>query len=53
MTSEYQIEDARDASLFATGSSMLVAYDYHSQRSVSIPEEWRKAIVEYEGLAGQ
>jgi acyl-CoA thioester hydrolase len=53
MTSEYQIEDARDASLFATGSSVLVAYDYHSQRSVSIPEEWRKAIVQYEGLAGQ
>ncbi len=52
MTSEYQIEDARDASVFATGSSVLVAYDYHSQRSVPIPEEWRKAIVLYEGLVG-
>ncbi len=52
MTSEYQIEDARDASLFATGSSVLVAYDYHSQRSVNIPEEWRKAILQFEGPVG-
>ncbi len=52
MTSEYQIEDTRDASLFATGSSVLVAYDYHSRRSVNIPEEWRKAILQFEGSVG-
>jgi acyl-CoA thioester hydrolase len=50
MTSEYVIEDGRDASEFATGTSVLVAYDYHNNRSVSIPEEWRKAILELEGL---
>lgn len=50
MTSEYRIEDARDESEFATGSSVLVAYDYHTNRSVPIPEEWRKAIVNYENL---
>lgn len=50
MTSEYQIEDARDASLFATGTSVLVAYDYHNQRSISIPNEWRNLIMQYEGL---
>jgi acyl-CoA thioester hydrolase len=53
MTSEYCIEDARDASEFATGSSVLVAYDYHNNRSVSIPEEWRKAILQFEGLLEQ
>ncbi len=53
MTSEYRIEDARDASLFASGSSVLVAYDYHNQRSIPIPQEWRKAIVQYEGMVGQ
>jgi acyl-CoA thioester hydrolase len=52
MTSEYRIEDARDASLFATGSSVLVAYDYHNKRSVPIPEEWRKSILQFEGLPG-
>ena len=48
MTSEYRLEDGRDASVFATGSSVLVAYDYQNKRSVSIPEEWRKAKF-YEG----
>jgi acyl-CoA thioester hydrolase len=51
MTSEYRIEDSRDASLFATGTSVLVAYDYHNKRSVPIPGEWRKLIQKYEGLA--
>jgi len=50
MTSEYRIEDGRDASLFATGSSILVAYDYHNKRSVAIPEEWCNIIQQFEGL---
>lgn len=50
MTSEYQIEDGRDARIYATGSSVLVAYDYQNKVSVPIPEEWRKAIVQFEGL---
>lgn len=53
MTSEYLLEDARDGSVFATGSSVLVAYDYQNNRSVPIPKEWRKAILQYEGLVGQ
>jgi acyl-CoA thioester hydrolase len=53
MTSEYRLEDGRDASIFATGSSVLVAYDYHSNRSVAIPDEWRMAIRQYEGMAGE
>ena len=53
MTSEYRLEGARDASIFATGSSVLVAYDYQNNRSVAIPEEWRMAIRQYEGMAGE
>ncbi len=52
MTSEYRLEDGRDASIFATGSSVLVAYDYQDKRSVSIPEEWRMAILQFEGAVG-
>jgi acyl-CoA thioester hydrolase len=52
MTSDYQLEDARDGSLFATGSSVLVAYDYLQKRTVPIPGEWRKTIQQFEGLAG-
>src|SRR4030066_2240579 len=47
MTSEYRIEDARDASEFGTGSSVLVAYDYRNRRSVPIPEEWRPGILHF------
>ena len=50
MTSEYRIEDVRDASEFASGSSVLVAYDYHNRSSIPIPEEWRKAILQFEGM---
>ena len=50
MTSEYCIEDAQDESVCATGSSVLVAYDYRNNRSVPIPEEWRKAILQFEGM---
>lgn len=50
MTSEYRLEDARDASLFASGSSVLVAYDYHNHLTIPIPDEWRKAIQQFEGL---
>jgi YbgC/YbaW family acyl-CoA thioester hydrolase len=53
MTSEYRLEDARDSSEFATGTSVLVAYDYQNRRSITIPEEWRKAIQQYEGKLEQ
>jgi acyl-CoA thioesterase FadM len=53
MTSEYHIEDARDSSEFATGTSVLVAYDYHNKRSIPIPEEWRKTILQLEGTLEQ
>jgi len=48
MTSEYCIEDAQDESVFATGSIVLVAYDYRNNRSISVPEEWRKAVLQFE-----
>jgi acyl-CoA thioester hydrolase len=53
MTSEYSIEDARDGSEFAIGSSVLVAYDYHNACSIPIPDEWRKAINQFEGISEQ
>jgi acyl-CoA thioester hydrolase len=50
MTSEYRLEDARDSSEFASGTSVLVAYDYKNKRSIPIPDEWCKAIQQFEGL---
>jgi acyl-CoA thioester hydrolase len=48
MQSEYRIEDARDGREFASGSSVLVAYDYRNGSTVPIPEEWRSKITEFE-----
>ncbi len=50
LTSEYRIEDARDETEFAIGSSVLVAYDYRISRSVPLPEEWRRTILQFEGI---
>ena len=51
LDSEYCIEDTRDAGVLATATSVLVAYDYRKNRSVPIPEAWRKAMMLFEGMA--
>jgi acyl-CoA thioester hydrolase len=51
LDSEYRIENTRDAGVLATATSVLVAYDYRKNRSVPIPEAWRKAIMLFEGMA--
>jgi acyl-CoA thioester hydrolase len=50
MDSEYRLEDTRDGSIYATGKCVLVAYDYHNRHSVPIPEEWCRAIQQFEGI---
>lgn len=47
MTSEYVIvsEDGRE---FANGSSVLVAFDYRTRQTISVPEEWREKIAKFE-----
>lgn len=36
--------------LYASGTVILVTYDYHSHRTIPVPEEWRKIIAQFEGL---
>ena len=45
------IRDADTGKEMATGSSVLVAYDYHSGASVSIPDEWRVKIRAFEKMS--
>ncbi len=47
---DYCLEDAADGKELASGTSVLVAFDYHSGKTISLPREWRKAIMEFEGL---
>lgn len=47
---DYCLEDAADGKELASGTSVLVTFDYHSYNTISVPEQWRKAITEFEGL---
>lgn len=45
---EYAVVRESDGAPAAFGSSVQVAYDYTSNTSISVPEEWRARIVAYE-----
>lgn len=47
---EHSIENSLDGSLFATGKSVLVAYDYHTQKTMPIPDSWREILSKFEQL---
>jgi acyl-CoA thioester hydrolase len=51
MDSLYRIEDAQIGKELASGSSVLVAYDYHIGSTILIPDTWRKVITEFEQLS--
>jgi acyl-CoA thioester hydrolase len=48
LTMEYSLEDAENGAHLATGSSVLVAYDYRMGQTMPFPEGWRKAISMFE-----
>ena len=50
LTMEYSLEHAEDGSVFATGSSVLVTYDYATRQTVAIPETWRQSIHQFEQM---
>lgn len=46
----YTIEDTDTGQEMAAGRTIQVAYDYHSNQTILIPEEWRWVIATFEGL---
>ncbi len=50
LTMVYAIENAETCELYASASTVQVAFDYHSKHTFPIPEDWRTRIIEYEGL---
>ena len=50
MTMVYRLADPDNDREFASGSTILVAYDYHQERSLPIPEDWRERISEFESI---
>ena len=50
ITFEYRVEDADDGKLLAIAEVVGVTYDYRSQKTIQVPDEWRRAIGEFEGV---
>ncbi len=47
MTSEYVIRDEQGQE-YASGSSVLVTFDYTRRQTIPIPESWREKILQFE-----
>ena len=46
----YSIQDAKTQIEHAVGSTVQVAYDYQSAKTIPIPDEWREIITRFEHL---
>ncbi|MFU8772978.1 MAG: acyl-CoA thioesterase [Anaerolineales bacterium] len=50
ITMDYLIDQFETGQKYATGSTVLVAFDYREHRSIPVPEAWRSKIMEFERL---
>ncbi len=46
---EYQIVDLGTDAVLVKAETVMVAYDYHTRKSIPVPADWRKKISDYEG----
>jgi len=47
---EYRLEDADTGQLLSEAETVMVTYDYHTDRSIRVPETWREKIAAFEGI---
>jgi acyl-CoA thioester hydrolase len=50
MVFEYSLEDRDTGKVLVTGETIMVAYDYPTQKSIPVPADWREKINAFEGL---
>jgi acyl-CoA thioesterase FadM len=50
MTVEQNIVNAETGEVLATGQVILVAFDYHTNKSLPVPDDMREVISRFEGL---
>ncbi len=50
MTWEQNVVDVDSGTELSKGELVIVTYDYETGKTISIPEEWRDRISEFEGL---
>lgn len=51
LTLEQCVADESSTCMYATGTVVLVAYDYLRHQTMRVPETWRQRIEEFEGRA--
>jgi acyl-CoA thioester hydrolase len=50
MTWEQNIVDADTGRELTKGAVVVVAYDYVTQKTIPVPQDWREKIIRFEGL---
>lgn len=50
LDAEYRMIDGGTQQELATGSTVLVAYDYRTRKPIPIPDEWREKISAFENI---
>ncbi len=50
MTVEQCVMDANTGEIMASGTVVMVTYDYKVLKPIHVPDEWKKKIGEFEGL---
>ena len=50
LTLEYCLRDSQTGQELANGSTVVVAYDYHNQKTIPIPTHWRQILHDFESL---
>lgn len=50
MTMEQCVMHAETGRVMASGTVVLVTFDYEGLKTISVPDEWKKKISEFEGL---
>jgi acyl-CoA thioester hydrolase len=50
MTVDQCVMNADTGKVLASGTVILVAFDYREHRTISVPDEWKKTISKFEGF---
>lgn len=50
LTMDYRLDENDTGTEYASGTSVLVTYDYHDAQAIPIPDTWRQVISDFEGL---
>ena len=53
MTWEQNVMDTETGRELSKGELVIVTYDYETGKTISIPQEWRERIMQFEGLTAQ